>query len=371
MMEEIPQSLLRQNSFLEDSFLDKNCLPILPSQKSDLPIKIETMTFYTEYNDKIDGRTFQYSLMGEKWLGSLPTIIWSFAENNAYDLSLSRSYSGYPNFEAGFDATQKQLVRSAFQAWEDAANIDFVERADSFAAQVRINWDSIDGHSLNGGTLGQTIVWSTNNVFTQAAIQIDSADIPEAYFGTDSPPSGKWSFFATVAHEIGHALGLDHSSSSSALMYYRAGTVVDLTADDIAGLVAIYGRPRKVSQSVKDLPSLAKGIDPTMYLAANQDVAYAGIDPVTHFNAFGWREGRNPNNFFDVQFYLGANPDVNAAGVNPLDHYLQFGWKESRNPSDNFSTTGYLDANPDVKLVGISPLLHYLMFGYGEGRFLA
>lgn len=322
-------------------------------------------------NDMIDRQAFQYSLMGKRWIGVPPTIRWSFAENTAYDLVLNRSYSDYPEFEATFDTTQKQLIRRAFQSWEDAADIDFVEQADSSATQIRIGWDSIDGRSLNGGTLGQTIVWSTNNILNLAAIQIDSADIPEADFSTNSPPSGKWSFYATVAHEIGHTLGLDHASSSSALMYSLAGSVVNLTADDVAGLVAIYGQPRKVSQSAQDFPSLAKGIDPTMYLAANQDVAYAGIDPVIHFNSFGWLEGRNPNNFFDVQFYLEAYPDVSAAGVNPLDHYLQSGWRESRDPSENFSTTRYLDANPDVELAGINPLLHYLMFGYGEGRFLA
>ena len=329
------------------------------------------MTLYPEQNDKIERQAFQYSLMGERWIGSPATITWSFAEDSTYDQILSRSYSDYPDFEAAFDATQKQLVQSAFQAWEDAANIDFVEQDDSSATKVRIGLDSIDGRSLGGGTLGQATVWSTNNIFNHAAIQIDSADMPEADFSTNSPPSGKWSFFATVTHEIGHALGLAHSSLSSALMYRFSGSTVDLTADDIAGIVAVYGQPQRVSQSVQDLPSLAKGIDPTMYLAVNQDVAYAGIDPVMHFNTFGWLEGRNPNNFFDVQFYLAANPDVSAAVVNPLDHYIEFGWKENRDPSENFSTSGYLDANPDVKLVGINPLLHYLTFGYGEGRPLA
>ena len=326
---------------------------------------------YPADNEIIDSQTFQYSLMGERWIGSSPTITWSFAENTAYDLILSRSYSDYPDFEAAFDTTQKQLIRRAFQAWEDVADIDFVEQADSSVTQVRIGWDSIDGRSLNGGTLGQTIVWSTNNIFTLAAIQIDSADIPEVDFSTNSPPSGKWSFFATVTHEIGHALGLDHSSLSSALMYRLAGSTVNLTADDIAGIVDVYGQPRKVSQNAQDFPSLAKGIDPTMYLAANPDVAYAGIDPVIHFSSFGWREGRDPNYYFDVQFYLTANPDVSAIGMNPLDHYLQFGWREGRDPSESFSTSSYLDANPDVELAGVNPLLHYLMFGYGEGRLLA
>ena len=41
--------------------------------------------------------------------------------------------------------------------------------------------------------------------------------------------------------------------------------------------------------------------------------------------------------------------DVAAAGVNPLDHYNMFGWHEGRDPSLDFDTTSYLAANPDVK----------------------
>ena len=33
---------------------------------------------------------------------------------------------------------------------------------------------------------------------------------------------------------------------------------------------------------------------------------------------------------FDGELYLAANPDVAAAGVNPAEHYLKFGRKERR-----------------------------------------
>ena len=47
-------------------------------------------------------------------------------------------------------------------------------------------------------------------------------------------------------------------------------------------------------------------------------------------SASGWREGRDPSASFDTRGYLAANPDVAAAGVNPLDHYLMFGIFEGR-----------------------------------------
>ena len=133
--------------------------------------------------------------------------------------------------------------------------------------------------------------------------------------------------------------------------------------------------------------------DTTLYLVNNPDVAAAGIDPLrtswrsaspkaarplrrsatssvastrsttcgtiptsrrpasircSHFNAFGWHEGRNPNAVFDTAGYLAHYADVAAAGINPLEHYEQFGWKEGRDPSASFDTLGYLAANPDV-----------------------
>lgn len=101
--------------------------------------------------------------------------------------------------------------------------------------------------------------------------------------------------------------------------------------------------------------------------------------------------------FFDPKAYLAANPDVADAGVDPLNHYLKHGLNEQRplfpanyqapesapnapapanaqtgNPVWN--DAGYLEANPDVKaamLAGTmqgSGLDHYYQYGKEEGR---
>ena len=110
-------------------------------------------------------------------------------------------------------------------------------------------------------------------------------------------------------------------------------------------------------------------VDDLFYYIQNPDVWNAKADADTHFAAFGWKEGRNPDAFFDTNGYLAANPDVKAAGVNPLQHYHQFGWKEGRDPSPNFDTDKYLAAYPDVAAAKVDPLEHYLAFGLNEGRF--
>ncbi len=109
-------------------------------------------------------------------------------------------------------------------------------------------------------------------------------------------------------------------------------------------------------------------IDPDFYLEQNPDVAEAGVDPLEHYMEWGWREGRDPNPYFDTSFYLEANPDVAASGENPLLHYLLFGWREGRDPSAKFSTGHYLRAHADVRSESINPLLHFLESGQFEQR---
>ena len=43
---------------------------------------------------------------------------------------------------------------------------------------------------------------------------------------------------------------------------------------------------------------------------------------------------------FDTRFYLARNADVSAAGVSALDHYDTFGWREGRDPNAFFDSTG-------------------------------
>ena len=160
--------------------------------------------------------------------------------------------------------------------------------------------------------------------------------------------------------------------------------------------------------------------DASYYLRQNPDVAAAGMDPLAHFEQYGWREGRAPSLVFDDAKYLSANPDVNAAGVDPLLHYIQFGhdegratflpggtlpadpmvnpayydsqlgatliptgvaasqqaawsydttgWKAGLNPDAWFDTSYYLSHNPDVAAAGVDPLQHYETYGWREGR---
>ena len=71
---------------------------------------------------------------------------------------------------------------------------------------------------------------------------------------------------------------------------------------------------------------------------------------------------------FDAAYYLALNPDIADAGIDPLDHFLATGWREGRDPSRDFSVADYLELNPDVAAAGANPFQHYVLAGRIEGR---
>lgn len=78
------------------------------------------------------------------------------------------------------------------------------------------------------------------------------------------------------------------------------------------------------------------------------------------------REAVRP--YFDAVYYLAVNQDIAAAGIDPLDHFVQQGWREGRAPGPGFDVTYYLEANPDVATAGVNPVVHYAWTGKAEGR---
>ena len=81
--------------------------------------------------------------------------------------------------------------------------------------------------------------------------------------------------------------------------------------------------------------------DAAWYLETYPDVAAATIDPLTHFAAWGWHEGRRPNLYFDTAWYLRHNPEIARAGINPLVHYIRLGEAENRSPCAHFDVPFY------------------------------
>ena len=106
--------------------------------------------------------------------------------------------------------------------------------------------------------------------------------------------------------------------------------------------------------------------DANHYQIVNNDVFESEVDPLVHYCAFGWREGRNPSFYFNAEWYLATNPDLQRLGVNPLVHYLLIGEPAGRRPVVWFDPAWYRRTYgiPD----GVSALGHYLSNRH-SGRF--
>jgi Ca2+-binding RTX toxin-like protein len=165
-----------------------------------------------------------YTLEGPKWGDSATlgtsggSVTWSFV-----DLSLATHFYIYT---AEITGQFVSYIRAAFDAWEDIANIDFVEVADATTTDIRLGWDTIDG---NGNTAGEAAYFYSGGLFNLAEIRFDQAET----FSLDV-------FYAVALHEIGHAIGLDHYNVEPAIMNAIV-SVSDLQASDIAGIIALYG----------------------------------------------------------------------------------------------------------------------------------
>lgn len=94
-----------------------------------------------------------------------------------------------------------------------------------------------------GSTLGVTCTFYSTSGSPYPAIDFDMVLDPSWTWTTGT--TGVQTDLQSVAtHEFGHALGLGHSSTNAAVMYfsYSGGTLKrNLHSDDIAGEIAIYG----------------------------------------------------------------------------------------------------------------------------------
>ena len=182
-----------------------------------------------------------YNTFGSKWGNPAfgtpgGTVTWSLPGAGLADMSGSSFFTGltvaYDSF-LSFD--WRQAIEAAFDAWAQVADIDFQYVADDTSgdigvgngAQIRIVAAYIDGDT-GFDTLGQA--FGPGNSAIAGDLVMDS--------------SNTWTydlFYLTMLHEIGHTLGLDHSGTTAIMSPTINTSLSGLTADDIAGIQAIYG----------------------------------------------------------------------------------------------------------------------------------
>lgn len=74
------------------------------------------------------------------------------------------------------------------------------------------------------------------------------------------------------------------------------------------------------------------------------------LNAAKHYLKIGWRENKNPSPFFSTSDYLKKNPDIDNGQINPLIHFEKFGFKEGRYSDEiNKFMPQILEKNPDCK----------------------
>ncbi len=209
---------------------------------------------------------------------------------------------------------------------------------------------------------------------------------PNAFFSTTGYLAANPDVRAAGVNPLNHydtngfREGRDPGASFDNEFYYAANPDVRAAGVDPLAHYLEFGQAegRSINAAIGRASDIgaARGFDAEFYLLANADVARAAITAGgdsfafarSHYGNLGAREGRDPNSVFDTDAYLARYNDVAAAGINPLTHYTQFGFREGRDPSAGFDSSAYLAAYADVRAAGIDPMTHYLQFGIYEGR---
>lgn len=141
-------------------------------------------------------------------------------------ISLSSSLSS-PGSNIKDGGSVVDAVRKALQSWTAVADIKFFE---TFSTNELISSeDQGDGINLitfskeNAPLFASSDAPARTRVFYDSGGSIVEADValnPNAAFSTDGTP-GTYDLESTLAHEIGHLLGLEHSAVISATMQPR------------------------------------------------------------------------------------------------------------------------------------------------------
>lgn len=195
-----------------------------------------------------------YSLYGTKWgnpvMGTGASVTWStYEQNSGLSFGANNPVVALDTFVApGF----MSVLQDAFDAWSTVANIIFAEEVGG-ASDINVGGAALSA-SLGGG------VWGLARFPTDPlGFLILNTDKNWSLNGGHSSDL----LYNVFMHEIGHAIGIKHSTASGAVM----GPLINdnsprrsLSADDIAAAQAIYGVAVSAVPVPAALPLFGTGI---------------------------------------------------------------------------------------------------------------
>jgi hypothetical protein len=225
--------------------------------------------------EALESRLVPYAVTGDAWihpelvtLSFVPdgTIIGS-ATNGYIRSNLFATFNGHSGWST---ATWQNQILKAAQAWAQQTNLNLAVVPDNGATMGTGSYQQGDpgfgdiriaGYNFGNNYLGVADMPMTDNNYSIAG---------DVTFNTGQPFNigSTYDLFSVAVHEMGHALGMDHSSSSTAVMYATyTSTRTGLSSDDIAGIRSIY--------------SNGAGRSPDAYDANGSNDSFASADSLT------------------------------------------------------------------------------------------
>jgi len=222
----------------------------------------------------LEGRQLLYATLGGAWTyGS--RITYSFVPDGTNVGGTPSSLYSTLNAVASTAVWQQQFQQAA-ALWSSYAHINLSQVSDNGATiggagnqQGDPNFGDIriSMVPLSAGTLALTLSPPPMNGGSNAGDIIFNST-------TAWKVSNNYDIESVALHEMGHALGLDHSSVSTAVMYaYYSGLNQSPASDDISGIQAVYGAypaDTTTNHTISAATNVSGQIGPTGQIALNK-----------------------------------------------------------------------------------------------------
>jgi hypothetical protein len=167
-----------------------------------------------------------YTYLGEVLAESRDSVLHRWDDRATRPVRVYVPAATVANFQPEF----LNAVRRALERWADAGiPVRFTVDPDSTEAEVRFAWKV----QFDIDRTGQTdLMWDQDGHILSALVTL-------ATFDPHGQPLGPSDVQVVAVHEMGHVLGLDHSSDSSDIMFANT-RVRDLSSRDIRTAQLLY-----------------------------------------------------------------------------------------------------------------------------------